>query len=93
MRTPVEFEWDEAKRSANFEKHGIDFPDLGSAFEDDRAIHVEDIRADYGEQRIIMLARCFEVILNIVYTPRGNRIRLISARLCNSKERSRYDNR
>jgi uncharacterized DUF497 family protein len=40
-----------------------------------------------------MLASCFGVILNIVYTPRGNRIRLISARLCNLKERARYENR
>lgn len=93
MREPPEFEWDEAKRVANFDKHGIDFEDIGPAFEDRTAIHVDDNREDYGERRIIMLAGCFGVILNIVYTPRVNRIRLISARLCNLKERARYEDR
>jgi uncharacterized DUF497 family protein len=32
MTTPQLFEWDENKRQANIEKHGIDFADLEAIF-------------------------------------------------------------
>lgn len=45
------FEWDEAKRLANIQKHGIDFADVIEMF-DGRVIENEDRRRHYGEQRV-----------------------------------------
>jgi uncharacterized DUF497 family protein len=86
----MEFEWDEAKQAANILKHGIDFEDIGPAFLDPGAVETEDSRQDYGERRIIRLARCAGLLLVIVFTRRGKRVRLISARLANARERERY---
>ena len=86
-----EFEWDAAKRLANFDKHRVDFEDIGPAFDDESALHVPDHRLDYGEERIIMIAKCNAAILSIVYTMRGEKTRLISARYANQRERAIYD--
>lgn len=42
VRVRVEYEWDERKAVANLRKHGIDFADAVMAFEDDRAIRLDD---------------------------------------------------
>jgi hypothetical protein len=86
-----EFEWDEAKRLTNIDKHGIDFEDIAPAFDDETALHVPDHRMDYGEERVIMIARCRSTIMSIVYTMRGERTRIISARFANQRERATYE--
>ena len=45
------FEWDEAKRLANIQKHGIDFADVEQVFAGD-FVETEDLRRDYGEQTV-----------------------------------------
>lgn len=42
MKVIRAFEWNEAKRLANFQKHGIDFEDVGPAFDDEGALQVPD---------------------------------------------------
>src|SRR5689334_16457646 len=44
--TPMAFEWDEAKRLANIEKHGIDFADITEMF-NGHVIENEDRRRDF----------------------------------------------
>ena len=85
------FEWDEAKRAANIEKHGIDFTGILSAFSDDNRLTWEDARRDYGEPRFVSLAMVEGLILTIVYTRRNDSVRLISARMANRNERERYE--
>lgn len=46
----MEFEWNEAKRQSNLEKHGVDFIDAARVLADAPLI-LEDTRHDYGEQR------------------------------------------
>jgi uncharacterized protein len=87
----VMFEWDETKQIANLAKHGIDFWDLGPAFLDFAAKEMVDTRMEYGEERRIRIARCEGSILIIVYTLRGNNIRLISARRASAQERMLYE--
>jgi hypothetical protein len=86
-----EFEWDAVKRRANIDKHRLDFEDIGPAFDDENALHVPDRRFDYGEERVMMIPRCNSVILSIVYTMRGERTRIISARFANQRERAIYE--
>ncbi len=45
----MDFEWDEAKRSQNWEKHRIDFADADECFSSSR-FEWRDERRDYGEE-------------------------------------------
>jgi uncharacterized protein len=87
------FEWDDEKRKQNLLKHGVDFEDIMDAFNDENAFHMPDLRKDYGERRIILVAIGNNLLLSIVYTIREMRTRIISARLANKKERRDYDRR
>jgi hypothetical protein len=50
----MQYEWDEAKRAANFARHGVDFA-VAADFEWDTAIATRDDRLDYGEERWVAL--------------------------------------
>ncbi|MBW7835681.1 MAG: BrnT family toxin [Sphingomonadales bacterium] len=83
------FEWDEAKRSANFEKHGVDFDDARLIFEGP-VFEKADGRKDYGEDRMIAIGVLEDVEIVVVYVMRGERRRMISARRANRHERQDY---
>jgi hypothetical protein len=85
----MDFEWDEAKRRANIEKHGIDFADAMEVF-DGRVIVTEDVRRDYGEQRFRAVGEFDGEIVQIAYTWRGTRRRLISVRRAGRSDRTAY---
>ena len=83
------WDWDEAKRQANLAKHGVDF-DLINQFEWDTAQTEPDRRFDYGEDRFESIGHIGDRLYVAVYTPRGNRRRLISLRKANSREVERW---
>lgn len=86
----VEFEWDDAKDRANFEKHGIRFDEARHIF-DGPVLTRADERADYGEVREISLGLLSPAApLLVVHTARGEKTRLISARKANRRERKIY---
>jgi uncharacterized protein len=86
---PVSYQWDPDKASINRINHGVDFADAVSVLEDDRAITVEDQR--YEEERFITVGLdALGRILVVVYTWRGNEVRLISARKADRLERKQY---
>jgi uncharacterized protein len=82
--------WDDPKNERNIAARGIDFADLDIAFDGRFALVVEDRRRDYGEQRFNMLVEVFGIVLNVTFTPRPSKYRIISARLANRKERRVY---
>jgi uncharacterized protein len=83
------YEWDPDKAKLNIRKHGIAFADAVSVFFDDSAITVEDNNPD--EVRIATVGMdAFGHILVVVYTWRGDNIRLISARRATERERKQY---
>ena len=84
------FEWDEKKRQANIEKHGIDFVDAIHVFADSNRIELQSARN--GEKRYQLLGNIFEVIILVVYTCRAEKKRIISARRASKKERETYYN-
>ncbi len=86
----MELEWDEAKRRANYRKHGLDFRDAEKVFQE-VVITAEDRRQDYGEKRLISLGRLEDIVVVLVYTERSEKIRLISMRRANQKERRAYE--
>lgn len=85
------FEWDEAKDKANIEKHGVGFKTASRIFEQP-VLQWIDTRRDYGETRCHSIGEIDGVvILAVVHTDRSGRIRIISARPANRRERKRYD--
>lgn len=76
----AEFEWDPAKAALNLRKHKVSFPYATRVFLDPDRLEKLDSREDYDEDRWVVLGRVDEFMLVVVYTLRGTRIRLISAR-------------
>jgi uncharacterized DUF497 family protein len=85
-----EFEWDDQKAAANLQKHGVSFVAARRVFDDGFAIHNEDITAGYSEQRIIAVGMVNAVLMTVVYTERGSRTRIISARRATKHEQRKY---
>ena len=76
----MEFEWDSAKAALNLRKHRVSFPYATRVFLDPHRQERLDTREEYGEERWVVLGQVDERVLVVVYTLRGSRIRLISAR-------------
>jgi uncharacterized protein len=83
------FEWDEDKRDQNFQKHKVDFVDVLPVFDGEVLEDVDD-RRDYGETRLRCLGEIRRRVYVVVYTWRGKRRRLISARKANVGEQRAY---
>jgi len=83
-------EWDSRKAAANLKKHGVDFADAATVLYDDSAITVRDDEA--GEERYVTIGMdALARLLVVVYTWRGSRPRLISARAATPQERQEYE--
>ena len=86
------FDWDKEKRQQNLLKHGIDFLYAAQIFEGETVTIVDD-RQDYGETRYLAVGTVAGELFAVVYTLRGDVIRLISARRARKKEYERYQDR
>lgn len=84
------FEWDEAKAAKNYAKHGVTFEAARDVFKDPFAIEQIDDRKDYGEERFIIIGMVSARVLTVVYTMRGESIRIISARGAEPYEQRQY---
>ena len=82
-------EYDLRKQQATLEHRGLDFNDAPHVFTG-RTFMLVDDRQDYGEERIITVGTLRERVVVIVWTPRGDKRRIISMRYANERERQRY---
>jgi uncharacterized DUF497 family protein len=84
----MSIEWDELKRRSNLEKHGLDFLDVSAVFE---APHVV-VPSAYGgdEERFLAIGLFEDRFVTVVYTTRGDSLRVISFRRARYEERQRY---
>ena len=82
-------EWDDDKAEINFKKHGIYFEDAAWIFLDENRIEeFDELHSDY-EDRIKVIGRVGKV-LAVIYTERGEKYRIISARYATKKEMDNY---
>ena len=88
----MQFEWDADKAALNLKKHGVRFETAARVFNDENRIELYDYEHSTDEDRYNTIGMV-DNILFVVYTERKNRIRLISARPANRKERSMYYDR
>ena len=83
--------WDPRKASSNLRKHRIRFSDAEMVLFDPHALTREDSEAR-GEQRLVSVGTdSAGRILVVVYTHRGENLRLISARAATGRERKTYE--
>ena len=86
------FEWDPAKAEANLRKHGVSFEEARTSFDDILGTTVPDHRHSEAELRFFLLGMSKQGrLLAVSYTERGDRIRIISARLATRQERLFYE--
>lgn len=85
-----EFEWDPDKERLNVRKHKVRFGYAAYVFLDPNRLDVVDDREDYGEERRVTIGRIDERVFVVVYTDRGGKRRLISARKADASEEEDY---
>ena len=90
------FAWDPQKAISNFEKHGISFEEAATTFVDNDGLDWEDWNHSLSETRRKRLGKSKEGrVLLTIYTIRVSKdgkekIRIISSRQANRKEREAY---
>lgn len=83
--------WDQEKAKQNVQKHGVRFADAVLVLDDPYAITIADDESGPAEARWVTLgADAQGRVLVVVYTYRGEDIRLISARPAEPRERKEY---
>jgi uncharacterized DUF497 family protein len=88
----VKFEWDPKKARANLAKHGVSFEDASTVFGDPLAGTIPDPLHSADEARSITVGHSATGnLVVVVHAERGERARIISARLATSAERKRYE--
>jgi uncharacterized protein len=85
----MNFEWYPEKAKSNLKKHTIDFADAVSVFDDVNTITIDDYYPD--ENRFVTIGLdAYGRVLVVIYTWRGENIRLISARKATKSEYKQY---
>ena len=88
----MDYEWDADKEAKNYGIHGVHFADAVGVFEDERALTEPDTTT--SEERFKTLGIDFlGRLLVVVYTYRGENIRLIHARKATARHRAIYERR
>lgn len=82
------FEWDEAKRLINLEKHKIDFEDARELFDGRPVITAASMQI--GEDRYLTTGEIGKRFYTVVWTWRGDMIRVISLRRARDAEERAY---
>ena len=82
-------EWDDNKNAINIKKHNVNFETAAYIFNDVNRIEFYDSIHSETEERYYTIGMVGDVLF-VVYTERGDAIRLISARYANEKERRAY---
>jgi uncharacterized protein len=84
-------EFDPKKDTANLAKHGVSLAEGDGVLHDPLAITIEDSSA-LDEQRWVSIgANSLGAVMVVVWTERGEEIRLISVRPASAKERKSYE--
>ena len=84
-------EFDPKKNAINLRKHGVSLSEGDGVLSDPLALTMEDPSAT-GEQRFVTIGtNIFGSLMVIVWTGRGEDIRLISVRQAEPKERRNYE--
>lgn len=84
------FVWDKSKNDANRTKHGLAFEAVHD-FDWDDPVIVDRSRHEDGEKRYAAIGLLSGKLHTVIFTHRGDDIRIISLRRSNTKEEKTYD--
>ena len=88
----IEFEWYPPKALSNLKKHKVSFQEASSIFADRKLLELPDREHSEGELRFLGIGRSNQDrLLFVNFTIRGEKFRIISARLAESWERREYE--
>ncbi|MEH2180840.1 BrnT family toxin [Nostoc sp.] len=88
----LRFEWHEKKAKENLKKHGINFEEAKTVFNDPFSITITDPDHSIEEKRYIDIGLSLRgELLVVVYTERQSNIRIISCRQDTKAERKVYE--
>ena len=87
------FEWDEGNSSKSEQKHGITVEMIEAIFDDGNILALgEQYHPICDEDRYGAIGKTYSgEVLFVCFTIRSGKIRVISSRIANKKERSIYD--
>jgi hypothetical protein len=84
------YEWDEAKREANLRKHRLDFRDAYLVYDHPGKITFQIQKRTELRFMDVALVEIRGNVLSLVYTMRGQNVRVISFRFASRRERRAY---
>jgi uncharacterized protein len=82
-------EWDEKKSTWNATHRGFGFDFAANVFHDDY-VESESCRYEDGEPRFVVIGCVDDLVITVIWTPRGANRRIISARPASKRERRIY---
>lgn len=86
------FEWDPNKAERNTQMHDVSFEEACTAFQDPLSRTIGDPIHSESEERFVLIGQSIEKrMLVVVHTERGERIRIVSARVATKKEIRSYE--
>lgn len=86
------FDWDKGNVLKNLEKHKVKYIEAEEVFGNEPKLVFEDVKHSLREKRYLILGKTnFGRKLVVFFTFRVDRIRVISARDMNRKEKARYE--
>ena len=88
----MRFEWDTEKEKINIIKHKMDFKTAALLFNDENRVEYYDDEHSQEEDRYKAIGIIGKTLMvaTVVFTDRGESIRIISARKATEKERRLY---
>jgi len=92
LKKPLKFEWDKGNEGKNFLKHKVTGEECEEVFFDANKKILKDVLHSNNENRFIIIGQSkIKRLLFVAFTFRKNKIRIISARDLNKKERKLYE--
>lgn len=88
----LRFEWHETKASANLRNHRVAFAEAKTVFGDPLSLVIPDVQHSDAKDRWVRIGISSRGrLLVVVYTERGETIRLISSRRATISEKADYE--
>ena len=90
----MKFVWDPVKNAKNQRKHGIDFREAKSVFQDKKAVRIDDDEHSQEEERYIIIGvsrKERELMVCHCLKDDGDTIRIFSARRATKTEKAIYE--
>jgi len=85
----MEFDYDPRKSATNKTKHGVDFEEAKLVWQDAEAVLLAS--AYSAENRYLAIGHIYNTLWTVIFTLRGDKIRIISARRSRESEAAYYE--